>query len=157
MCIYRRSCPRSRTISDRITPIDPPIGTEKTRLLAVFVRDAGISDTMNLQQHEKRDDMKVWLSQNEVEQLVEAAGRTQQRIAFELGARCGLRSHEVLDVAPEDVVDTDAGTMLRVWHEKGDQFRETPVPRDLATTIRTIDDVRDAPASSSLVEVSMIS
>ncbi len=109
---------------------------------------------MNLQQHENRDDMKVWLSQNEVEQLLEAAEGTQQRIAFALGARCGLRSHEVLDVAPEDIVNTDAGTMLRVWHGKGDKFRETPVPRDLATTINTIDDYRDAPASSSLVEVS---
>ncbi|APW99383.1 integrase [Halobiforma lacisalsi AJ5] len=109
---------------------------------------------MNLQQHEKRDDMKVWLSQDEVTALLEAADDTQQRIAFALGARCGLRSHEVLDVAPEDVVDTDAGTMLRIWHGKGDQFRETPVPQELATTIRTIDDYRDASASSSLVEVS---
>jgi len=108
---------------------------------------------MNLQQHENRDDMKIWLSQNEVEQLLEAADDTQQRIAFALGARCGLRSHEVLNVAPEDIVDTDAGTMLRVWHGKGDKFRETPVPRDLATTIRTVDDVRDAPTSLSLVEI----
>jgi len=78
--------------------------------------------------------MKVWLSQDEVEQLLETADNTEQRIAFALGARCGLRSHEVLDVAPENIVDTDAGTMLRVWHGKGDKFRETPVPRDLATT-----------------------
>ncbi|QFU83374.1 tyrosine-type recombinase/integrase [Natronorubrum aibiense] len=109
---------------------------------------------MNLQQHENRDDMKVWLSQDEVEQLLEVADGTQQRIAFALGARCGLRSHEVLDVAPEDIVDTNAGTMLRVWHGKGDKFRETPVPRDLATTIRTVDDVREASASSPLVEIS---
>ncbi|MFA9415161.1 tyrosine-type recombinase/integrase [Natrinema sp. HArc-T2] len=109
---------------------------------------------MNLKQHEKRDDMKVWLSQDEVTALLEAADGTQQRIAFALGARCGLRSHEVLDVAPDDIVDTDAGTMLRVWHGKGDKFRETPVPRDLATTIRTVDDVREASANSPLVEIS---
>ena len=108
---------------------------------------------MNLQQHEKREDMKVWLSQDEVVALLDAADGTQQRIAFALGARCGLRSHEVLDVAPEDIVDTDAGTMLRVWHGKGDKFRETPVPRDLATTIRTIDDVRDGSSSQSLVDI----
>lgn len=69
---------------------------------------------MNLQQHEKRDDTKVWLSQDEVTALLEAADGTQQRIAFALGARCGLRSHDVLDTAPEIVVDTDAETMLRV-------------------------------------------
>ncbi|WP_435551974.1 tyrosine-type recombinase/integrase [Natrinema sp. CGMCC1.2065] len=108
---------------------------------------------MNLQQHKSREDMKVWLSQNEVEQFLEAAPNTEQRIAFALGARCGLRSHEVLDVSPDDVVDTDAGTMLRVWHGKGDQFRETPVPRDLATTIQTVDDVRDESSSESLVEI----
>jgi integrase len=109
---------------------------------------------MNLQQHDQRDDMKVWLSQDEVEALLNAAQGTQQRIAFALGARCGLRSHEVLDVTPEDVVETDAGTMLRVWHGKGDQYRETPVPRELATTIRTVDDVRDADSSAALIEIS---
>ncbi|WP_255681950.1 site-specific integrase [Natrinema sp. SYSU A 869] len=107
---------------------------------------------MNLQQRKNREDMKVWLSQNEVEDFLGAAADTQQRIAFALGARCGLRSHEVLDVAPEDVVDTDAGTMLRVCHGKGDKFRETSVPRNLATTIDTID-YRDAGASSPLVEI----
>jgi len=94
------------------------------------------------------------LAQPERSRTVARGGRRhQQRIAFALGARCGLRSHEVLNVAPEDIVDTDAGTMLRVWHGKGDKFRETPVPRDLATTIRTVDDVRDAPTSLSLVEI----
>ncbi|UHQ96016.1 tyrosine-type recombinase/integrase [Natrinema halophilum] len=43
--------------------------------------------------------------------------------------------------------------MLRVWHGKGDKFREMPALRDLTTTIRTVDDVRDAPTSSSLVEI----
>jgi integrase len=59
----------------------------------------------------------------------------------------------VLDVAPAHVVDTDAGTMLRVHHGKGDKYRETPVPRDLATTVRTIDDVRDADSSESLFDI----
>ncbi|WP_255681429.1 hypothetical protein [Natrinema sp. SYSU A 869] len=58
--------------------------------------------------------MKVWLSQNEVKQLLETADGTQQQITFVLGARYRLCSHEILDVAPEDVVDTDAGTMLQV-------------------------------------------
>jgi integrase len=107
---------------------------------------------MNLKQHAKRDDMKVWLSQKEVDQLLEAADGTHQRIAFALGARCGLRSREVLQVAPNDIVETDAGVRLRVWEGKGDQFRETPVPRDLATTIRTVDDVRSEPSSASLVD-----
>ena len=82
--------------------------------------------------------MEVWLSQPEVAQLLESASNTQQRLAYSLDARSGLQSHESLEVSPEEVVDTDAGTMLRVWDGKDDKFRETPVPRDLATTIRTV-------------------
>ena len=109
---------------------------------------------MNLKPHKSREDMKVWLSQGEVEQLLDAAKNTEQRIAFALGARCGLRSHEVLDVTPAHVHDTDAGTMLRVYHGKGDKYRETPVPRDLATTIRTVDDFRDEKSTVPIVSVS---
>lgn len=97
---------------------------------------------MNLREHEQRDSMKVWLSDQEVADLLDEAKNTEHRIALSLGARCGLRSHEVLDVAPKDVVDTDAGTMLRVHHGKGDQYREAPMPRDLKTTIETVADVR---------------
>lgn len=108
---------------------------------------------MNLEQHDTRDDMKVWLSIGEVEELLDAADSQQKRIALSLGAHCGLRSHEVLDVAPEHVVDTDAGPMLRVWHGKGDKYRETPIPRDLFTTVRTLDEFRDAPSSDSLLNI----
>lgn len=109
---------------------------------------------MNLKEHKNRDDMKVWLSQDEVEKLLGAAGDTEQRIAYALGARCGLRSHEALQVAPDDVVETDAGTMLRVHHGKGDKYRETPVPRDLKTTIGTVADVRDESQSVPLIGLS---
>ncbi|WP_165872011.1 hypothetical protein [Natrarchaeobius halalkaliphilus] len=60
----------------------------------------------------------------------------------------------MLDISPENVVDTDAGTVLRVWHGKGDEFRETSVPRDLATTIHTVADVRNVFRSMPLLEIS---
>ncbi|WP_435143763.1 tyrosine-type recombinase/integrase [Halobaculum sp. P14] len=91
---------------------------------------------MNLREHDEREDKKVWLSTEETERFLATAENTQKRIAFGLGARCGLRSGEWLDVTPRDVVDTDAGTMLRVWEGKGDKFRETPIPDVLATRIR---------------------
>lgn len=97
--------------------------------------------------------MKVWLSDQEVDELLDAAKNTEHRIAMALGARCGLRSHEILDVAPEHVVDSDAGTMLRVHHGKGDKYRETPMPRDLKTTIETVADVRAEDDSKPLVSV----
>ena len=61
---------------------------------------------MNLRQHEGSDSMKVWLSESDTETLLDAAQTTEQRIAFALGARCGLRSHEILQVSPDDVIDT---------------------------------------------------
>jgi integrase len=110
---------------------------------------------MNLEDYDGKDGMKVWLSNDEVARLLEQFDDTEQRIAVALGAKCGLRSDEVLDVAPEHVVDTDAGTMLRVWSgAKTDKYRETPIPPNLATTIRTVGDVRDDAPDAPLVAVS---
>jgi len=105
---------------------------------------------MNLREHEDRDDMKVWLSTGEVEDLIATADNSSQRIAFQLGARCGLRSEEVSLVAPDDVQETDAGWMLRVVG-KGDKYRETPIPRDLANTITTADEYREEDSSHPIV------
>lgn len=109
---------------------------------------------MNLREHDERSDMKVWLSAEETERFLATADSTEKRIAFSLGARCGLRSGEWLDVTPRDVVDTDAGTMLRVWEGKGDKFRETPVPPTLAASISTLAEVRDGGADDPLLSVS---
>jgi integrase len=110
---------------------------------------------MNLEQHAGRDDMKVWLSTSgdpsEVDQLLEATGDTNQRIAFGLGVYCGLRSEEIVAVRPEDVVDTDAGPMVRVHDGKGGKYRETPCPGDLANTIRTAADYREEPKHYPIV------
>ena len=108
---------------------------------------------MNLREHEGSESMKVWLSESDTATLLDAAQTTEQRIAFALGARCGLRSHEILQVSPADVIDTDAGTMLKVEHGKGDKYRETPVPETLATQIQTIADVRDESDSTPLISV----
>jgi integrase len=110
---------------------------------------------MNLEDYDGKDGMKVWLSESEVETLLDQFDDTEKRIAVGLGARCGLRSDEVLRVAPDHVADTDAGTMLRVWSSaKTDHYRETPIPPNLATTIRTVGDVRDAPTDEPVVKVS---
>ena len=97
--------------------------------------------------------MKVWLSESDVEDLLDAAKDTERRIAFALGARCGLRSHEILQVSPDDLVDTQAGHMLIVEHGKGDKYRETPAPPDLVTQIETIDDMRTEASDEPLLSV----
>ena len=132
---------------------DITLTTAETTIVCIVVVRVTGNSAMNLKEHKNREDMKVWLSQDEVETLLEAADGTEERIAYALGARCGLRSHEILDVAPKDIVDTDAGTMLRVHHGKGDKYRETPVPRDLKTTIETVADVRPEDQSASLIRL----
>jgi integrase len=109
---------------------------------------------MNLRDHQEDGaGKKVWLSQAEVQQLIDIACDTEHRVAFELGARCGLRSAEITAVAPQDVASTDAGPMLRVPDGKGEKYRETPMPANLATTIQTIGDVRDAPPDNPVLSI----
>ena len=108
---------------------------------------------MNVREHDNSDGMKVWLSQKDVGHLLAQASNTERNIAFSLGAQCGLRSAEVLDVAPRDLVDTEAGHMLQVRHGKGDKYRETPVPPELVTRIETIDDMRDESSDEPLLSV----
>jgi len=108
---------------------------------------------VNCEPHDNSDSMMVWLSEDDVDQLLDAAKDTERRIAFALGARCGLRSHEILEVSPDDLVDTQAGHMLIVKHGKGDKYRETPIPNQLVTQIETIDDYRDDSSDSPILSV----
>lgn len=49
---------------------------------------------------------------------------------MKLDVRCGLRTHEIVQAVPEDVADTDAGTVPRVWEStKTDHHRKTPICR----------------------------
>lgn len=110
---------------------------------------------MNLREHDSDTyGMKVWLSQSEVDALIDTAEDTEERIAFSLGARCGLRSHEWLDVTPRHVVETDAGTMLRVVSGKGDKYRETPIPTETATMIRAAADYGGGSMDDPVLSVS---
>jgi integrase len=48
-------------------------------------------------------------------------------------ARCGLRRREVVDVTPADLVSTEHGHVVRIWHGKGEKYREVPAPDELTT------------------------
>ena len=108
---------------------------------------------MNLREHDHADGMAVWLSTVDSDRLIDAADTKEQEIAFSLGVRCGLRSHEILQVRPSDIVDTDAGTMLVIEHGKGDKYRETPIPSDLATMIQTAAEYGDSDADAPIISV----
>jgi len=108
---------------------------------------------VNTTEHENQDGRKVWLSKDDVDDLLESAKDTERQIAFALGCKCGLRSAEILDVSPDDLVDSEAGHMLLVRDGKGGKYRETPIPQDLVTQIQTIDDYRDEDSSEPILSV----
>jgi integrase len=92
---------------------------------------------MNLVDYPKEDGMKVWLDRHEVGLLLDAADDTEQKIAFMLGVRSGLRVSELVGtgprpgVRPSDIVETSAGPRVRLWSAKGEKNRETPAPPEL--------------------------
>jgi integrase len=109
---------------------------------------------MNVEPYDDQDGYRCWLSLTELETLHEQYDDTARRIAISLGGYCGLRSKEITNVTPDDLRDTEAGMMLRVWQSKGSKLRETPVPPHLATQIQTIGDVRSEPSDAPIVDVS---
>jgi len=100
---------------------------------------------MRLVEHDKREDKKVWLDSDEIQQLLDCPDDTEKEIAFSLGARCGLRSHEILNVTPEHVFEDNGQQWLQVPEGKGDKYREAPIHETLASQIRTVGNVRDQP------------
>jgi len=64
-----------------------------------------------------------------------------------------LRSAEILDATPDDLVDSEAGHMLLVEDGKGGKYRETPISNQLVTQIETIDDYRDEESSEPILSV----
>lgn len=107
---------------------------------------------MNLVDYDKQDGMKVWLDRGEVSSFIQEAQNTEQKIAFLLGARSGLREKEITEVTAADVVETPAGPRVRVWESKGGKSRETPAPPELVHTVDAYADARDGAPNEALVD-----
>jgi len=91
---------------------------------------------------ETDDGYRIWLDLDETDQLLAAADSREERIAFALGVRSGLRVQEIVDVEAKDVVSTSAGPRVRVWHSKGKQYRETPTTKDILAMAETVADLQ---------------
>lgn len=96
---------------------------------------------MRLKDYNERDGKRVWLSEKEIQRLLNAIdpNHREMRAALLLAARCGLRRNEIVGVTPADLVSTDTGRIVRVWDRetgkgtgKGDKYREVPCPDALA-------------------------
>lgn len=87
---------------------------------------------MRMKDYDERDGKRVWLSEKEIQQLLDAApDNAEQQFALTLAARCGLRRKEIVDITPSDLVDNQTGHVVRVWAGKGDKYREVPAPNAL--------------------------
>lgn len=93
---------------------------------------------MRLADYDEKDGKKVWLEQDELDALIEEAKTPQQKVAFMLAGKCGLRRKEVVNVTPTDIVQTHGHHRVRVWEGKGEKYREVPCPERLANTVETL-------------------
>jgi integrase len=85
---------------------------------------------MRLKDYAERDGKRVWLSEQEIQRLLDAtdSNHAEMDAALLLAARCGLRRQEIVDVQPSHLVQNDTGQVVRVWEGKGDKYREVPAP-----------------------------
>jgi integrase len=86
------------------------------------------------------DGFRIWLDRDEAGELIRRAEDREERLAFRLGLRSGLRVSEIVSVEAKDVVDTSAGARVRVWDSKGQQYRETPTTKDVLAAAETVAD-----------------
>ncbi len=109
---------------------------------------------MRLKDFPEDDGKRVWLSEKEIQQLLSHADdRIEVEIALTLMARSGLRRQEVVDVTFANARDTEIGPVIRIWHGKGDKYRETPIPADLLTTIHNLRRFDDREPDDPIVTV----
>ena len=103
---------------------------------------------MRLDDYPERDGKRVWLSQSdendEVTALIDEAKSPEQEIAFRLGVQAGLRREEIASVTSNDFTHAPDG-FLRVWNDyaKRGKYRETPIPKELSSSVRTLSYERD--------------
>lgn len=91
---------------------------------------------MRLSDYHERDGKQVWLDEDEVEMLLGEAQSAEQRRAFQLGVRAGLRRSEIVSVTLADVLNGPDG-FVRVWEDyaKQEKYREAPIPDDLQSVV----------------------
>ncbi|MFD1515711.1 tyrosine-type recombinase/integrase [Halomarina rubra] len=94
---------------------------------------------MRLDDYNEKDGKRVWLTAEELEQFIEAAKDPQQRVAFMLGGKAGLRRSEITSVTPNDFNHGPPG-FVRVWSDyaKRDKYREAPIPTELEHIVSTL-------------------
>lgn len=108
--------------------------------------------------HPEDDGYRVWLSGREVEQLIDKMrerGGTIHAIGGRLGAHSGLRRDEASKARSVDVQESHGEHILRVWEDaaKMDEYRETPLPPDLAYQIQAVTEANGRDPDDPILDV----
>ncbi|WP_310905269.1 site-specific integrase [Natrinema sp. 1APR25-10V2] len=84
--------------------------------------------------------MRVWLSNKELDTLIDYAETPHQRLAFLLGGRVGLRRSEIIRITPNALVKSPTGKHVRIWEDytKRDHYREPPIPDNVEAIADTL-------------------
>ena len=106
---------------------------------------------MRLEEYDRAEGRKVWLSKQEVELLLSEVTDMRRSIAIGLGVRCGLRAAEIVDVTPADLATHDTGPRVRVEHGKGGQYREVPLPIALDSSLQAFSQAQGLAPDASIV------
>lgn len=84
-----------------------------------------------------------WLQEKEKQQLLEYYDDYERDIAIKLMLKCGLRSEEVPRVSANCIQESDADFQVLKVPEAKRGYRETFIPQDLATEIKSVYKVKD--------------
>jgi len=97
---------------------------------------------MRLEATEKPDEYKIWLTDNEIEDLRRATTGYRDDIIIQLGAFVGLRSFEIPQIQPRHIKTTESGQYrLRVPEGKdtsgsGGKPRDAYLPDDVERSLQ---------------------
>lgn len=111
---------------------------------------------MQLEPYPDRDGYRVWLSENEQQQLIDYYDEDpEKQLALELMLD-GLRADEVPRVAMKDfrrMNTEEEGWMLHVWESKTD-YRECPVSTETKQKAKMIKNLRSLRKDEPLIDAS---
>jgi len=114
---------------------------------------------MRIQATKADDEVKCWLTDEEIEELRRAAASYRDDIIIQLGAYVGLRAFEIPQVQPQHVSETDSGQYrLRIPKGKdttgsGGKPRDAYLPADLERDLQQFQTAENIAPRESFVEL----
>ena len=115
---------------------------------------------MRIESTEKSDQYKIWMTDNELEDLRRAAANHRDDLIIQLGGYVGLRAFEVPQIRPEHVKRTTDGGYFRLRVPKGKDTangegkpRDAYLPQDVERDIHRFQNAKDIGPSDPLVDL----